>query len=325
MKKILFSISILFAYFKIYGVDEINKIFTQETENNVITILSTDLSIDRDPDDWFDLFLFLQLNEINASGIILDNYATNEVEKYANEFLAILKKENIPILKGVQSKLKILNDTVQASKYHDGAEFIIETMRKTSCKVRLIAVGSLRNEALAFSKDSILFMEKIENVYFIGGNWDYLNEMNIGLDHIAGDIILNSPIPIIWIPAVWSNRILFPGEYENQLYLFKDSVSIFLSDILKKWRIYRGEKFLKQTDQFPLGKNLWSFPALLHASGNLSENMIFHNGTISMSIEKEKINFKRQSEGKDKMLVERNSNVIIEWFWNLYRNSILIK
>ena len=40
-------------------------------------ILSTDLSLDRDPDDWFDALLFLTLPGIEPKGIVLEHYATN--------------------------------------------------------------------------------------------------------------------------------------------------------------------------------------------------------------------------------------------------------
>lgn len=40
-------------------------------------ILSTDLSLDHDPDDWFDTLLFLTLPGIEPKGIVLEHYATD--------------------------------------------------------------------------------------------------------------------------------------------------------------------------------------------------------------------------------------------------------
>ena len=325
MKKTILFIIISFSFLGIYGNDkEKNNLFSK-IDKNVITILSTDLSIAADPDDWFDSFLFLNLEGLNPSGIILADYATTEVEDYASKFLRILQKEEIPIRKGVQQKMKIVDGALWASDFHEGAEFILETMRETNGKVRLIVVGSLRDAALAYTKDSILFSNKIESVYFCGGNWNNLNERNLGHDRIASSIILNAPIPIVWTPGTWSNRILFPGEYEEKLNDYKDPLSMFLAHILKEWRIFRGENFLKTTDQFPSGKNLWSFPALLHASGILPETMTFMNGDISLSLEKEKISFRRHPDGKDLMINVRDHDAIIEWFWDYYRDLILTR
>ena len=325
MKHFFLLIIICFLFQEIFGNEKKFNNFSLKNNNNIKTILSTDLSVNKDPDDWFDLFLFLNIEGLNPSGIILDNYATNEVVDYTKNFLKILHKEEIPVRKGIQQKMKFVDGTLWVSDFHDGADFILEIMRKSDYKVRLIAVGSLRNEALALIKDSLLFSNKIERIYWIGGNWDNLNEMNVGLDPIASSIILNSKIPIVWIPAVWSNRIFFPGEYEEKLREYKDPLSMFMNHILKEWRNYRGESFLKRTDQFPSGKNLWSFPALLHASGFLPETIKFHNGVISLSLEKEKIGFKRLSDGKDLMLIERDQDAIIEWFWNYYRDFILTR
>ena len=119
--------------FSLLAISCTNKAQNTKSEpklEEVVTILSTDLSIDRDPDDWFDLFLFLKLEKLNPAGIILDHYATEEVEDTTRKFLRLLGNESISVKKGVQRKLTFSDKgTLVASQFHDGADFILKTMK----------------------------------------------------------------------------------------------------------------------------------------------------------------------------------------------------
>ncbi len=300
-----------------YGCVGDNKA-TERNENvDVVSILSTDLSIDRDPDDWFDLFLFLRL-QLNPSGVILDHYASDDIENMTARFIAMINEKDITIKKGLQNQLLLSEgELVNGGDFQDGAEFILETMRNAKGKVRLIAVGTLRNEALAYMKDSSLFINKVEKLYFAAGNHENLDEVNINRDRLAADVILNAPIPKVWVPCTQDLKLLMSGELEEKLTAFEQPTLKFLNERMKAWRAYRPDDFLKRTGQYPLGKNLWSFPAFFHAAGLASGAMAFTKGRISMNLSEERIVFEPASGGMDLVLTNRDHDRLIDTFWRI--------
>lgn len=287
----------------------------------IITILSADLSINKDPDDWFDTYLFLTLEKLNPAGIILEHYATDSVKNKLIEFKELLNINPIPIYKGIQVPLEKKNNKIMASQFTEGAEFILEMMKNTKGKVRLIAVGSLRNEALAFNLDSALFLNKIEYLYFAGGTTEGKFDTNVNRDTIAANIIINSKIPKIWIPCTQSLKQKLTGEQEASIKKCNSKICNFLSNMLSHWRIYRGEEFLERTQQKnKQGKNLWSIPAFIHASEMNGFDLEFQKGNMYFNSE-DWTKFQIDSTGKDLILVNRNENAITSWITNKIINN----
>lgn len=280
-----------------------------------VSVLSTDLSLDKDPDDWFDVFVFLTTQGINPKGIILDYYATDTVCKKLQQFLEILNVKTIEIKKGFQSNDNINN---YQKKHREGADFILNTMKKTKGKVNLIAVGTLRNEAFAYTINPKLFKSKIKYLYFAGGNPDGISEVNVSRGLEATKTLFNSDIPIIWIPCTQEMKQKLTAEQELIIQNQNSKLSSFFTELLATWRIDRGEHWLSQTDQ-TLGKNLWSIPAFLHLAGLNNFDLKFKNGTTNYDNFKG-TNFSFDINGGDVLLINRNENEITNWLTNTIIN-----
>ena len=60
-------------------------------KEKIQTILVTDFSIDHDVDDWFNTLIFMTLPELHPVGIVLDHYATDDVEARLSSYLILLE------------------------------------------------------------------------------------------------------------------------------------------------------------------------------------------------------------------------------------------
>lgn len=281
---------------------------------DIITILSTDLSTGKDPDDWIDTYLFLTHSKLNPSGIILDTYATDKEKKLTKRFLKIVGKEDVPVVRGVQKEMVKKGEELIASKYKAGAEFILKKMKQTEGKVRLIAVGTLRNEALAYHMNPGLFSDKIEKLYWVGGTWGAKGEVNLNRDRLAVQIITNSDIPKIWVPCISDElKQKLTGKQEELITKGNNELTKFYQKIFTIWRGYKPDHFFERTNQaLGEGKNLWSLPAFLKAIDQGERWLTFVRGT--MHYDKEKLTWFEESEnGKDMMLKERKEGPITNW------------
>ena len=234
--------------------------YTYETSNDPVTILSTDLSVDLDPDDWVDAYLFLKSDWMRPQGIILADYAGREEFALARELEELAGRTDVPLLAGVNQNYapgrKIRNT--------EGAEFILKTLREQRVKTRLIAVGSLRNEALAYEMDPDLFMRKVEEVVFVSVPTHGEKATNVNRDTSAVRVIFDSGVPILAVPAV---RQKLTGEMEKSISESQSPVARFMTARFADWRKRRNKDFpgfLERTGQLEgQGKNLWSLPAFI--------------------------------------------------------------
>ena len=217
-----------------------------------------------DPDDWFDTYLFLKSEHLNPSGIVLADYTTDSVAMLARDLAAISGKPDIPIVKGVQGKLHMEGDSLAAPDYHEGAEFILDNLHNATGKVRLIALGSLRNEALAYTMDPDLFLRKVERVVFVSVPLHGEFATNLERDTLAVSVIYNSGVSVMDIPAV---RQKLTGAMEARIARNDSHLCQFLTERLRIWREYKSAhegNFLERTQQLPgMGKNLWSLPVFI--------------------------------------------------------------
>lgn len=282
---------------------------TEKTKFDEISILSTDLSLDKDPDDWFDVFVFLTTKGIHPKGIVLDYYATDTVYEKLKLFLEILHIRNIEIKKGLRY------DTVYSDLYdNDGANFILQTMKETRRKVNLIAVGTLRNEALAYSLEPELFKSKVKCIYFAGGTLDGTRETNVTRGIDAVKTLFNSDIPIAWIPCTSEMKQRLSAEQELLIRTHQTELTVFFSDLLDAWREDRDEKWLKKTNQ-SAGKNLWSLPAFIHLADLKGFDLQFESGNVFFD-DSIGTRFKHNKNGKDLLLINRSEKKITNWITN---------
>lgn len=168
-----------------------------------------------DPDDHFDLLALYSLKEFDIKAIILDQGEKQDQRSGSIPIQQLneLTGRNVPWGKGLARKLRSLQDDGidQPPAYQEGVALVLKSLKEAKSKVTLISVGSLRDMAAAFLREPDLFREKVSRLYcFIGeARLQSFQEYNVALDPIAFSIIMNSGLPVYWVPCfdggLWKN------------------------------------------------------------------------------------------------------------------------
>ncbi|MHC4281834.1 MAG: nucleoside hydrolase [Planctomycetota bacterium] len=190
---------------------------TTEPENKVPVIYCTDLFHPHvDPDDHFDIACLYAINEIEIKGIILDQ-GENQKQKPGSipiSQLNYITKRNVPYAIGLINKLDSARDNglKQLKEYQQGVELILTTLRTSKEPVTIISVGSLRDVAAGYNRSPNLFKTKVNRLFIFIGEASLKGhvEYNVGLDKNAYIRIMNSRLPVYWVPCFdgghWHNN-----------------------------------------------------------------------------------------------------------------------
>ena len=184
----------------------------------VPVIYCTDLFHPHDDlDDHFDLACLYALAELDIKAVVLDDFkGKSEQAKRPGRIpvgqLNALTGRNVPWAVGCPVALANPEDpgADAADESRDGVKLILATLKATPCPVSMIAVGSMRNLAAAFNREPALFREKVARLFlFIGDAKGSFREWNVGLDKNAYVRIMNSGLPVYWVPCfdggLWKN------------------------------------------------------------------------------------------------------------------------
>jgi inosine-uridine nucleoside N-ribohydrolase len=229
-------------------------------------IYSTDLYYDiQDIDDHFDAAVLLKSPEVDLKGIVLDNhYYPSDGEKVLTKLMDLTGRK-VPVVKGLG--LFELRSFQDKGLYVDGQEcpeLILKTLRESSAKVAVIAVGSMTDLAAAYLRDPDLWARKVSNVYVVAGSADSpMQDYNVKLDPKAFVVIMRSRLPIIWVP-VDSSMWYFPAQ--RMLVPEKNQLSHFLLQELLYWYLrndWKANTHKDRYDYFDLGRWMWSTPAFV--------------------------------------------------------------
>lgn len=283
--------------------------YNYESSNDPVTILSTDLSVDLDPDDWFDACLFLKSDWMRPQGIILTDYAGKKEFELARKLEKISGHTEIPLLAGVNENLvrgKMPRNT-------EGAEFILKTLREQEVKTRLVAVGSLRNEALAYEMDPELFRRKVEEVVFVSVATNPKGATNVNRDTTAVRIIFESGVPILAVPEI---KMKLTGEMESTIAASNSVICDFLTRRLSDWRKRREKDFpgfLERTGQMQgQGKNLWSLPVFIPETQWAEYGIKAVRCSASFSRETSTV-FPEDKRGNDFIMTDWNTDALLDF------------
>ena len=190
---------------------------TSVHEKRVPVIYCTDLFHPHDdPDDHFDIACLYAIKEIEIKAIILDQgqKQKNKPGSVPISQLNHITRRNIPHAIGLSDELKFPEDKGlwQAKEYQDGVDLVLKTLKTSKGPVSIISVGSLRDIAAGYNRSPNLFKAKVDRLFiFIGeaskkGHIEY----NVGLDKNAYIRIMNSGLPIYWVPCfdggLWQNN-----------------------------------------------------------------------------------------------------------------------
>jgi hypothetical protein len=122
----------------------------------------------------------------------------------------------VPAATGLALKLRGPSDGAkdQPAESQGGVDLILRTLRESPGPVSLAAVGSLRDVAAAYNRDRELFASKTAGIFaFIGDAHSApgfaFREYNVTLDASAFQCILESGLPLFWVPCfdggAWKN------------------------------------------------------------------------------------------------------------------------
>jgi len=216
----------------------------QALPNNVI--LSTDIQKNGDFDDYFDTVMAYSLIQI-ALTISLDRGDIATLNSTGTEIIDNLNtvtNKNISYYLGLDVNLsdsdKIgLSASIQTQ---NNIEILLEKIKKANQKTTILGVGSMRDISSAYNRNPSLFIDKVDKIYVFAGDYEgtYL-ETNVWLNEYAYLNIMNSGLPIYWIPC-FQNGLWTTGNdtsYFNAQYneLFDSTTSN-----LFKWFLYYYSK-----------------------------------------------------------------------------------
>lgn len=169
-----------------------------------------------DMDDQVDLAGLLSLDTVDVKAVILENTKAQESRPGSIPLRQVsnLTGKIIPFATGLSYRLQSLEDDgrnqPQASQH--GVELILESLKATSRKITIVTVGSLRDLAAAYNRNPDLFRDKVEKIFVFAGETSLrgFTETNVRLDNKGFRRIMNSGLPIAWVPCfdggLWKNK-----------------------------------------------------------------------------------------------------------------------
>lgn len=178
-----------------------------DKDHKVPVVYCTDLFHPHDdPDDHFDIAALYALEELDIRGIVLDQGKKQDLRpgQIPVRQLNKLTGKNVPWAIGLSEPLKTPDDAAldQAEKYQSGVNLILDVLESSEGPVTIIAVGSLRDAAAAFNRNPDLFKRRVSRLMiFIGEASAGTREWNVGLDPNGYIRIMNSGLPVWWVPC----------------------------------------------------------------------------------------------------------------------------
>ena len=162
-----------------------------------------------DLDDHFDLACLFALKEIDIKAIILDDMADGCDQALRPGHIPIdqlntLTGRSVPWALGSRVALETPDDIGEDNPNPDrkGVDLILKTLKAAKQPVTIITVGSVRNPVAAYNRDPKLFKQKVRRIFvFIGDARGAFTEWNVHLDPKAYARMMNSGLPVYWVPC----------------------------------------------------------------------------------------------------------------------------
>ncbi len=208
-------------------------------------VLSTDIGTDFD--DALALYLCINSREIDVKGIYVTNGNVDLRARIARKILR-LAKYNAPVCIGEASPLtpdilpyhtcfekmllskKEYEQTLEEADIRiDGMSHLEKTIEETSPEI--LSIAPLTNLAVAIKRNPKL-EKKVRNVYIMGGR-ENEQEHNFRHDIFAAQLVFNSSLPIVVVPADICDKFRLSSSYLTKLK--RDSLSKYLSHMASVW------------------------------------------------------------------------------------------
>lgn len=156
-----------------------------------------------DPDDYFDMAVLHGL-DFDVKAVVLDGYAPggkSQTSSPGSKALSILRE-----VTGRTHGVSIGGHSPGATG-SAGSAALLEAV-KWNRGLTIIVVGALTDLAAAYKADPSAFVT-VDKVMLFAGDAAGLAEHNTRLDPAAWETIVNSDLPVVWLPS-------FDGGFENR-------------------------------------------------------------------------------------------------------------
>ncbi len=247
-----------------------------QTPATTPVIYSTDLyyTFIMDNDDPFDAAVLLTTPQLDVKEVILDNHTyPTDGQKVMAKLMEYTGKK-VTVVPGLgQFSLRYPDDKGLNAADQGGVETLLKVLRESQQKVDLIAVGSMTDFAVAFNRDPELLRQKVNKIYVVAGTMmSRQQDWNVKLDPLAFVRLMNSGLPILWVPvdtSMWyfpAPQMLVPTRTRLAHFLLNESLYFWLTT---------GDYMMKDAPAMPpkdrylyydLGLRLWSTPVFVLAS-----------------------------------------------------------
>lgn len=258
-----------------------------QKQERIAIIYSTDLfHPPGDMDDQVDLAVLYGLPDVDIKLIILD-HGKGQSQRPGKIPVTQMEELTGKLVRteiGLAANLCNQQDKAleQAIQFQAATNALIETLKESSSKIVIITVGSLRDIAAAYNRFPELFHAKVEKLFVFAGeasNKDF-TETNVKMDRQAFAAVMNSDLPIYWVPCfdggLWQNK--GNASYWQTTY---GKILHGVSDPLLQYFLYAAKRsqedpllFLgqevnekKKNKLFKYARNLWGSSVFYAATG----------------------------------------------------------
>ncbi len=158
-----------------------------------------------DPDDHFDLATLFGMPAFDIRAIVIDmgkEGAGRPGLPPVQQMMHVTGK-NVPCATGLVENLKSQADKCeqQQPEAQAGVNLILKVLRESDRPVTVFCVGSLRDIAAAYNREPELLKAKMGRCYVNAGDTAGAVEWNVSLDAHAYVRVMDSPLPIYWMPC----------------------------------------------------------------------------------------------------------------------------
>lgn len=265
---------------------------------SVPIIYTTDLyHPHNDPDDHFDLATLFGLPEFDIRAIVIDmgQQGIGRPGLPPIRQMMHMTGRDVPVATGLQANLESQADTGerQPVETQGGVDLILRVLRESASPVTLFAVGSMRDIAAAYNRAPGLFAEKAGRIYVNAGNTAGAAEWNVQLDPHAYVRLLDSGLPIYWVPCFGADGFesFWQFRQEEVLEQCPPALQQFFVYALEKTPPEKhdpitalGDPISAETRARIWGemRNMWCTGAFLHAAGRAPATCRFTPASVHL-------------------------------------------
>ncbi len=158
-----------------------------------------------DPDDHFDLATVFGMPAFDIRAVVIDTgkEGVGRPGLPAVQQMMHITGKTVPCATGLVENLKSQADRCeqQPAEAQAGVNLILKVLRESDRPVTVFCVGSLRDLAAAYNREPELLKTKMARCYVNAGDTAGAMEWNVGLDPHAYVRVMDSPLPIYWMPC----------------------------------------------------------------------------------------------------------------------------